>query len=72
MPDAVLDSIRTLHHRSWPHRFRLRRFGLAGVALACLIGPVAPVAFADDAGLTGTVTDDHGGAVAARRRARPP
>jgi iron complex outermembrane receptor protein len=65
MPDAVLDSIRTLHHHSWPRRSWLARVGAAGVVLACLIGPSARLAFADGAGLTGTVTDGQGGAVAA-------
>jgi vitamin B12 transporter len=61
MPDAVIDSIQSIHS----HRRRLRHFGAACVALTCLLGPSARNAFGDDAGLAGTITDGHGGAVAA-------
>jgi iron complex outermembrane receptor protein len=62
MPDAVLDPIPSIHssHQRW------RRLGAAWLAVACIVaGPAARQASADDAGLTGKITDGHGGAVAA-------
>ena len=59
MPDAVIDSTRFFQSaRPW-------RYLRAALILALVAGLGARPAFADAVGLTGRVTDGHGGAVAA-------
>ncbi len=60
MPDAVIDSIRSIHPAPFRRRPRVRAAVLA--LFACL---VARAAFADPAALSGRVTDGHGAAVVA-------
>ncbi len=63
MPDAVLDSSRFLHStRRWR---RLPAAIILALTLALLTGVGTRPAFADAVGLTGRVTDGHGGVVAA-------
>ncbi|MEO5823843.1 MAG: TonB-dependent receptor [Vicinamibacteraceae bacterium] len=64
MPDAVLDSIRSFHPAAVRrHRWRAVCLATITALLATCLG--APAAAADVVGLTGRVTDGHGGAIAA-------